>query len=114
VYRDGIHRIVRSCFGDLAFTPNDAGANAEESVQFAESVLVSCVFGPCALSFGALGIISCTVKFFVILAAGAAALSLMYFGALFVAHRFNRDFLAIDSCLDSGGRWNYTTRCCEH
>ena len=25
-----------------------------------------------------------------------------------------RDFLAIDSCLDSGGKWNYTSRACEH
>jgi len=38
----------------------------------------------------------------------------VYLAALFVAHGFNRDFLAIDSCLDFGGRWNYATRACEH
>lgn len=47
---------------------------------------------------------------------GAALLltPLLYFGSLFVEYDFNPDFLAIDSCLDSGGRWNYTTRTCEH
>ncbi len=37
-----------------------------------------------------------------------------YFGALFVTHGYSRDFLAIDSCLDGGGRWNYPDRTCEH
>ena len=41
-------------------------------------------------------------------------LALIYSVALFIAHKGNRDFLAIDSCLDSGGRWNYKTRTCEH
>jgi hypothetical protein len=45
---------------------------------------------------------------------GLLAILLVYLLALFVAHDFNPDFLAIDSCLDSGGRWNYTTRTCEH
>jgi hypothetical protein len=43
-----------------------------------------------------------------------AAIPLLYFGGLFAAHGFSRDFLAIDSCLDSGGRWDYSRRCCEH
>jgi hypothetical protein len=34
---------------------------------------------------------------------GLLAIPLIYFGALLIAHDFNPDFLAIDSCLDSGG-----------
>ena len=26
---------------------------------------------------------------------------------------FMQDFIAIDECLDSGGRWNYQTKICE-
>lgn len=40
-------------------------------------------------------------------------ISLLYLGTLFVAHDFNPDFLAIDSCLDSGGRWNHAMKTCE-
>lgn len=36
-----------------------------------------------------------------------------YLAALFIVHDCNPDFLSIDSCLDSGGRWNYETRNCE-
>lgn len=25
-----------------------------------------------------------------------------------------KGYLAVDSCLDSGGRWNYDTKTCEH
>lgn len=32
---------------------------------------------------------------------------------VFVFFRINR-FLEIDSCLDSGGRWNYETNQCEY
>jgi hypothetical protein len=53
-------------------------------------------------------------KKLVILGAVLLLIPLLYFGALFVAHDFNPDFLAIDACLDSGGRWNYNTRVCEH
>jgi hypothetical protein len=45
---------------------------------------------------------------------GLAAIVILYFGVLFVAHGGNRDFLAIDACLDSGGKWNYPARTCEH
>jgi len=45
---------------------------------------------------------------------GFALLTLGYYGALFVVHGGNADFLDIDSCLDSGGMWNYATRTCEH
>ena len=44
----------------------------------------------------------------------AAAISLLYLGLLFAAHGFSRDFLDIDSCLDSGGVWDYSNRCCLH
>ena len=37
----------------------------------------------------------------------------IYFAFLFIAHGGNRDFLSIDSCLDTGGRWNYEARTCE-
>jgi hypothetical protein len=39
---------------------------------------------------------------------------IVYFTALFIAHDGNPDFLSIDSCLDAGGKWNCTTRACEH
>jgi hypothetical protein len=45
---------------------------------------------------------------------GFALLTLGYYGALFVVHGGNADFLDIDSCLDSGGMWNYAKRTCEH
>jgi hypothetical protein len=43
-----------------------------------------------------------------------ALITFAYFGILFVLHGGNPDFLDIDSCLDSGGRWNYAKRTCEH
>lgn len=49
-----------------------------------------------------------------ILGAVLLLIPVLYLGALFVVHDFDADFLAIDSCLDSGGRWNYTTKTCEH
>jgi hypothetical protein len=42
-----------------------------------------------------------------------AMIPAVYFGSLFAAHGYSRDFLAIDSCLDAGGGWNYTGRTCE-
>ena len=38
----------------------------------------------------------------------------VYLAALFISHGGNPDFLTIDSCLDSGGKWNYEARMCEH
>lgn len=38
----------------------------------------------------------------------------LYYGFLFVAHRFNPDFVKIDSCLDQGGMWNYSERVCDY
>lgn len=43
-----------------------------------------------------------------------AAIVLLYLGLPFAAHGFSRDFLDIDTCLDSGGAWDYTNRCCLH
>ena len=43
-----------------------------------------------------------------------AAIVLFYLGLLFAAHGFSRDFLEIDTCLDSGGAWDYTNRWCLH
>ncbi len=46
--------------------------------------------------------------------AGALVLVVaLYFVLLFVLHDFNPDFLNVDRCLDSGGRWNYQLRLCE-
>ena len=36
-----------------------------------------------------------------------------YFFTLYAIHGFNPDFLAIDQCLESGGKWNYEHRQCE-
>lgn len=33
---------------------------------------------------------------------------------LIAAGIWARGFLSVDSCLDSGGRWNYETKICEH
>jgi hypothetical protein len=38
----------------------------------------------------------------------------VYLAALFISHDGNADFLKIDSCLDSGGQWNYEAGMCEH
>ena len=40
-------------------------------------------------------------------------LVLLYLGALFIAHDYDLDFIAIDSCLDRGGRWDDEGRRCE-
>jgi hypothetical protein len=45
---------------------------------------------------------------------GIALLEVLYWGGLFVVHGGNPDFLDIDSCLDSGGMWNYAARTCDH
>ena len=37
----------------------------------------------------------------------------LYLGGLFVAHGFDPNFLAIDSCLDRGGRWDHASQGCE-
>jgi hypothetical protein len=46
------------------------------------------------------------------LLAGIALLLALYYAALFLTHKGDPDFLSIDSCLDDGGRWDYTNRVC--
>jgi len=36
-----------------------------------------------------------------------------YFFSLYAIHGFSPDFLKINKCVESGGRWNYKTRTCE-
>ena len=36
-----------------------------------------------------------------------------YFFSLYAIHGFSPDFLEINKCVESGGRWNYKTRRCE-
>ena len=36
-----------------------------------------------------------------------------YFLTLYAIHGFDPDFLAINQCLESGGKWNYDRRQCE-
>jgi hypothetical protein len=55
-----------------------------------------------------------SIRLLALIASSLATIVLVYLGVLFIAHRGNPDSLSIDSCLDSGGRWNYETRICEH
>ena len=36
-----------------------------------------------------------------------------YYFSLFAIHGFDRDFLQINKCVESGGRWNHKLRVCE-
>jgi hypothetical protein len=36
-----------------------------------------------------------------------------YFFTLYAIHGFSPDFLEINKCVESGGRWNYKSRSCE-
>ena len=36
-----------------------------------------------------------------------------YFFSLYAIHGFSPDFLEINKCVESGGRWNYKSRRCE-
>lgn len=45
---------------------------------------------------------------------GVAFVIMAYLAILFMLQHGNPDFVTIDGCLDSGGRWNYTTETCEH
>ncbi len=47
-----------------------------------------------------------------VLLGSALLLFVIYLGVLFVIHELNPDFLAIDSCLDAGGAWDYSRREC--
>ncbi len=53
------------------------------------------------------------LKAVVTLLATAIVLILGYFLTLFSIHGFDPDFLAINRCVESGGRWNAKLRICE-
>lgn len=45
---------------------------------------------------------------------GAALLIVVgYYFSLYVIHGFDSDFLKINKCVESGGRWNHQLRVCE-
>lgn len=48
-----------------------------------------------------------------ILLATAVAVVLGYYFTLFAIHGFDVDFLEINRCVESGGRWNDKLRICE-
>jgi hypothetical protein len=50
----------------------------------------------------------------VIMLLGTAILIVLgYFFSLYAIHGFNPDFLQINKCVESGGRWNSKERRCE-
>ena len=49
----------------------------------------------------------------ILVVSGLLLIGIVCLVGLFIAHDGNRDFLAIDSCIDTGGKWNYTTRTCK-
>lgn len=53
------------------------------------------------------------LKAILILALTAALLAGGYYFTLWAIHGFNPDFLLINKCIESGGRWNYERRECE-
>ena len=52
-------------------------------------------------------------KAIVMLLATAVLLVGGYFFTLYAIHGFNPDFLEINKCVESGGRWNHKSRSCE-
>jgi hypothetical protein len=53
------------------------------------------------------------IKAIFILAITAALLAGGYFFSLWAIHGFDPDFLLINKCIESGGRWNDERRECE-
>ena len=50
----------------------------------------------------------------VLMVAGAALLIVGgYYFSLYAIHGFDADFLKINKCVESGGRWNHQLRVCE-
>jgi hypothetical protein len=43
-----------------------------------------------------------------------AALIVVFLVAVIALYLMFSDFLKIDSCLDSGGKWNYETKMCQN
>ena len=52
-------------------------------------------------------------KAIVMLLATAVLLVGGYFFTLYAIHGFSPDFLEINKCVESGGRWNHKSRSCE-
>lgn len=52
-------------------------------------------------------------KALVTLLVAAVVLIFGYYLTLFAIHGFDPDFLAINRCVESGGRWNAKLRICE-
>lgn len=48
-----------------------------------------------------------------ILAATAVVLTTAYFFSIWAIYGFDPDFLKINQCIESGGRWNADSRECE-
>lgn len=53
------------------------------------------------------------IKALVTLLATGLVLVAGYYFSLYAIHGFDRDFLAINKCVESGGRWNPKLRICE-
>jgi len=52
-------------------------------------------------------------KAIVMLLATAVLVVAGYFFSLYAIHGFSPDFLQINKCVESGGRWNHKARRCE-
>ena len=52
-------------------------------------------------------------KAMLMLVAPAVLLVVGYFFTLYAIHGFSPDFLKINKCVESGGRWDYKSRNCE-
>jgi hypothetical protein len=53
------------------------------------------------------------LKALILVAVTAMVLVAGYYFSLWATHGFDRDFLAIHKCIESGGRWNHERRECE-
>jgi len=53
------------------------------------------------------------LKAFVMLLGAAFLIVGGYYFSLYVIHGFDSDFLKINKCVETGGRWNYQLRVCE-
>lgn len=53
------------------------------------------------------------LKALVMLLGGALLIVGGYYFSLYVIHGFDSDFLKINECVETGGRWNYQLRVCE-
>ena len=54
------------------------------------------------------------LKVILMIAGTALIVTAGYFFSLYALHGFSPDFLAINKCVESGGRWNAVQRRCEN